>query len=99
VTFKNVSPAIVLQFNSIRDFLPPNSIIESVLFPLHCGTCGKEAAKLVPIGSAPGPDTTIPKFQADTAEAPICNEDDQTPCNMQPEYTELKYFSFLRPRL
>ena len=98
MTFKNVPPAIVFQFNTMKGFLPAHAVVESVFLPLYCEACQKEASALLPVGGTPGPDTAIPKLDLDPAREQICAQEDKAACKMRPEYTELKYFSFLRPR-
>ena len=94
LTLRNCPKSIVFQLNMVEGFLPKGGKVASFYVPYYCEKCDKESNILFNLGKEVSVDAGQVKVNfAISGSATGCAE---TPCQMEMDAAEAKYFQFLK---
>jgi len=93
ITLERCPKSMVLQFNMVDGFLPPNTKVTSFYVPYFCEKCDFEGSHLLTVGKDVVNEAGAIKVNFDAKAAGKCG---QNPCEIEMDVQEAKYFQFLK---
>jgi ABC-type transporter Mla MlaB component len=93
VVLRRCPKALVFQLNMVEGFLPKGGFVESFEVPFFCEKCDTEKNALFTVGKEVVAGPSGPKVNFDLKAAKLCAE---TPCGLEIDASEAKYFQFLK---